>query len=98
MIKITNNNRDGRSGGHMTYSNFKDKKTLTEIYRVIGKIGNNILRIKCFVYITACYYSMTMVSYFIFTENIEKNMKMQCQYKITIKFVRVHFFVCYEND
>jgi hypothetical protein len=82
----------------MTYSNFKVKKTLTEIYSVIGKIGNNILRIKCFVYIMAFYYIMTVVSCFIYTENIEKNMKMQCQYKRTIKFVRVHFFVCYEND
>jgi hypothetical protein len=42
---------------------------------------------------------MTVVSCFIYTENIEKNIKMQCLYKSTIKFVRVHFFVVhYEND
>jgi hypothetical protein len=34
----------------------------------------------------------------IYTENIEKNIKMQFLYKSTIKFVRVHFFVYYEND
>ena len=36
---------------------------------------------------------MTVVSCFIYTENIEKDIKIQCLYKSTIKFVRVHFFV-----
>ena len=59
----------------LTYSNFKVKKTLTEIFKFKKcnwKNLNNILRIKCFVYITAFYYSMTVVSCFIYRNYREK--------------------------